>query len=125
MKKLMFIILSFVLLLQASQAFAGSYLRTEIPLAGATMLPAKMHAMVLGPVYAEVDKSVDDCRKFHLTDTKITKPKTNVEYGRNGREIAGTWSEVWIVDACGTPVSVPIDFTIRGKGVKFDIKPLQ
>lgn len=102
-------------------AFARSYLGTDIPLTGNTMLPTNMQAVVLGNVYSKVAKNAKGCKKIMLSNTKVTKEKTNVEYNRNGKEIGGVWSEEWTVDACGYSMIVPVNFTTKGHGVKFEV----
>ena len=82
-----------------------------------------MHAVVLGFTYSRASHAVKGCRKLMLSDTKVTKEKEGIEYDRHGREIGGTWSEEWTIDACGTNVIVPINFTTKKKGVRYDIQP--
>ena len=102
--------------------FAQSYLGTELPLVGKTILPRNMQAVVLGFVYSKVAREAKGCRDIILSDTKVVKEKENVQYNRNGREIGGTWSEEWTVNACGAEFVVPVNFTTTGHGVKYDIQ---
>lgn len=125
MKKFLCYFLFDYLILSPVSVFARSYLRTKLPLAGKTLVPYNMQAIVLGQVYARVDRDVDGCRKFKVLNTKVTKPKINVEYNRRGEEIGGTWSEEWTVDACGTSVIVPLNLTTKKKGVKSEILPVK
>ena len=121
MKKI-FVCLFALFMVSSSAVFAHSYLGTELPLAGKTQLPQNMQAVVLGYVYSKTARTIGGCKKFMLSDTKVTKEKVNIEYGRNGKEVGGTWSEEWTVNACGMDVVIPIDFTTTGHGVKYDIK---
>ena len=104
---------------------ARSFLGTGIPLFGKTELPLDMQAVVLGYVYAKVSKTVSNCNEFLLTGTKVAEEKKNVVYRRNGKEIGGNWAEEWTVDACGTPVIVPVKFTTTKHGVKYDIQDVK
>lgn len=122
MKKILsFLLLTFIFM-PSTAVFARSYLGTELPLVGKTLLPQNMQAVVLGFVYSRVARDAKGCNKLMLSDTKVTKEKSNVEYNRYGNEIGGTWSEVWSVNACGMNVEVPVDFTTTKNGVKYDIK---
>ena len=117
-------LLSFIVLLMVcpTVVFAQSYLGTELPLVGKTILPQNMQAVVLGFVYSKVAREAKGCRKIVLSDTKVVKEKENIEYNRNGREIGGNWSEEWTVYACGVKYVVPVNFTTTGHGVKYDIQ---
>ncbi len=121
MKKILsFLLLTFIM--SSTAVFARSYLGTELPLVGKTLLPQNMQAVVLGFVYSKASRSVNGCNKFMLKNTIVTKEKSNIEYNRNGVEIGGTWSEDWIIDACGNDIIIPVDFTTTKNGVKYDIK---
>lgn len=102
--------------------FARSYLGTELPLVGKTLVPMNMQAVILGYVYAQVARDTKGCKDIMLKNTQVVKEKSNIEYNRNGREIGGTWSEEWTVNACGAEHVVPLDLTTTGHGVKYDIK---
>lgn len=121
MKKIFGFLLSGFILLSAP-AFARSYLGTNIPLTGSTLLPVNQQAVVLGYVYSKASSSVRGCRALMLADTKVTEEKKNIVYDRRGKEIGGTWTEEWTVNACGTSVVVPIIFTTKRNGADYSIQ---
>lgn len=120
-------LLSFIVLLMVcpTVVFAQSYLGTELPLVGKTQLPQNMQAVVLGYVYSKVARDAKGCRNIMLSDTKVVKEKEDVVYNRNGREIGGTWSEEWTINACESVFVVPVNFTTTGHGVKYDIQNIK
>lgn len=120
-------LLSFIVLLMVcpTVVFAQSYLGTELPLVGKTILPQNMQAVVLGYVYSKVARDAKGCRNIMLSDTKVVKEKEDVVYNRNGREIGGTWSEEWTINACESVFVVPVNFTTTGHGVKYDIQNIK
>ena len=122
MKKSFICLFLMLFLMSPIAVSARSYLGTELPLVGKTILPQNMQAVVLGFVYSKVAREAKGCRKIVLSDTKVAKEKENIEYNRNGREIGGNWSEEWTVYACGVKYVVPVNFTITGHGVKYDIQ---
>ena len=122
MKKSFICLFLMLFLMSPIAVSARSYLGTELPLVGKTILPQNMQAVVLGFVYSKVAREAKGCRKIVLSDTKVVKEKENIEYNRNGREIGGNWSEEWTVYACGVKYVVPVNFTITGHGVKYDIQ---
>ena len=125
MKKSLLYLVFTLFFLSASVVSARSYLGTNIPLSGGTLLPVDQQAVVLGFVYSKVSGSVRGCRDIMLSDTKVKEEKKDIEYDRRGREIGGTWTEEWTVNACGTNVIVPIVFTTKRNGAGYNIQQPQ
>ena len=125
MKKSLLSLFLMLFLMSPIAVSARSYLGTELPLVGKTQLPQNMQAVVLGYVYSKVARDAKGCRNIMLSDTKVVKEKEDVVYNRNGREIGGTWSEEWTINACESVFVVPVNFTTTGHGVKYDIQNIK
>ena len=76
-----------VLLFCSAAAFAKPELSYNLPLPGGTLGNEKLQYDTLMPVYTMAQIKVQDCQKYSVTDTKVTKQpydlKTeNLEYDR-------------------------------------------
>ena len=102
-------------------SFSAGYLNTKFPLPGKSIADHKTQINTIGYVFSYAARNVRGCNNFRVTDTRVTAELRNA-FRKKGKLTAGMWSEEWIVDACGTTVTVPIDFEINKSRTEFHIK---
>lgn len=101
-------------------AFAKPELSYNLPLPGGTLGNEKLQYDTLMPVYTMAQIKVQDCQKYSVTDTKVTKQPYDLKT-ENGAYIDGKWEELWTVSACGKKVYVPIRFVLDRTGATWAI----
>ncbi len=109
-----------VLLFCGAAAFAKPELSYNLPLPGGTLGNEKLQYDTLMPVYTMAQIKVQDCQKYSVTDTKVTKQPYDLKT-ENGAYIDGKWEELWTVSACGKKVYVPIRFVLDRTGATWAI----
>ena len=109
-----------VLLFCSAAAFAKPELSYNLPLPGGTLGNEKLQYDTLMPVYTMAQIKVQDCQKYSVTDTKVTKQPYDLKT-ENGAYIDGKWEELWTVSACGKKVYVPIRFVLDRTGATWAI----
>lgn len=109
-----------VLLFCGAAAFAKPELSYNLPLPGGTLGNEKLQYDTLMPVYTMSQIKVQDCPKYSVTDTKVTKQPYDLKT-ENGAYIDGKWEELWTVSACGKKVYVPIRFVLDRTGATWAI----
>ena len=111
MKKILLGLLA--LMTVTTMAYAYNYDKT-IPVKGKTLTDGKLQADMLFPVYAYgLRIAAPDCKDFSITDTKVSKQKTD-----------GVWEESWTVKACTRTANIPIKFTTTENGTDYAIDPM-
>ncbi len=121
MKK--FICLIFCLSIGLTCYSAGKqYLRTPIPVMGESIVPIDMQAMIIGATFRNASLKVKGCNKIELMNTKMEQQPVDLITDKRGRYISGNWNEIWSVNACGTNLDIPINFSVDKHGVVYDIK---
>ena len=109
-----------VLLFCGAAAFAKPELSYNLPLPGGTLGNEKLQYDTLMPVYTMAQIKVQDCQKYSVTDTKVTKQPYDLKT-ENGAYVDGKWEELWTVSACGKKVYVPIRFVLDRTGATWAI----
>lgn len=109
-----------VLLFCSAAAFAKPELSYNLPLPGGTLGNEKLQYDTLMPVYTMAQIKVQDCQKYSVTDTKVTKQPYDLKT-ENGAYVDGKWEELWTVSACGKKVYVPIRFVLDRTGATWAI----
>lgn len=109
-----------VLLFCGAAAFAKPELSYNLPLPGGTLGNEKLQYDTLMPVYTMAQIKVQDCQKYSVTDTKVTKQPYDLKT-ENGAYVDGKWEELWTVSACGKKVYIPIRFVLDRTGATWAI----
>lgn len=112
------------LLILGISAFAAPKMDKTLPLKGNSMANIKLQSDTLVPVYSIAGVRVKNCDYLSIADTKVTKQPYNLK-SQDGKYIEGQWEELWVVNACGKKVNVPITFILDSVGTTFSINLLK
>lgn len=113
-------LLLFSLLVYGTFVFAATKTDLSIPVKGKTMANKKLQSNTLPSVYSAAGLKVKTCQTFSIIDTKVTKKPYNLKY-KDGDYVKGEWKELWIVNACGMRVNIPITFILNPSGATYSI----
>lgn len=116
LRNIMFCSLLFI----GTSALAKPELSYNLPLPGGTLGNEKLQYDTLMPVYTMAQIKVQDCGKFYVSNTKVTKQPYDLKT-ENGAYVDGKWEELWTVSACGKKVYVPVRFILDRTGATWAI----
>jgi len=86
----------------------GSRILADESVFSSSLIPKAQLAEIKSLVYAKAFKAVNRCHKGDVTEINVTSSSDALMKNRDGKVIAGGWSEEWTVNACGTNVVVPV-----------------